>query len=389
MVGKVSRRAVFFLGGFDPRGGRHYYSVFKTEAAKMSEVTGADIEVSPRRNQERLSTQWKINYEEDGVAVETVYRTLNYDDLIRRHWVKSELSILWKMVKTYWLLLKHGFFKQRWRVQKPVFYMGIFLVLLVLVSLGAVAGVITLIWILSPWGAVMNAILSVVSVIVVLGIIRLIDRRMNYYWLMRGICFSGAQEQYDDPHYEGKMEVFAEEVSMTLLSEEFDEVLLVGHSSGALWASEVAGRVIAKGTFGNNRPLKSKLNVLTLGSCIPLMTGSTLNKGYHDHLKSLAFCDEVDWLDISERTDFAASYLVDPVALIPDVVKLEDYQPRIPRLQRARFFQLFDDAEFKQFQKDAYRVHFQFLYASDKDGPYNFFRLVCGPLSLTEQFKDS
>lgn len=385
MTTSVAKRLVLFLGGFDPRGGRHYYSQFKDESGKMAQISGARIDVSPRKRLGSRITQWTVEYQEaegQGDPVKTEFRTLNYDDIVRRFWIKSELSMIKKMVKTYFLLWRNGGFQNRWRVIKPIVYMGVLFIILLVSSLLLLTATLLPLWFLVSAAVWVKLLLSLLVIVLILVLGRIIDKKINHYWLIRGICFSGSQEQYDDPEYEDRMQFFMKQLLDADQEAEFDEIQIVGHSSGSIWATEVVGRALLEDEKLGKRT--AQVNLLTLGSCIGLMAGTKIDKGYHRFLEAVGLSKQIDWLDVSEGIDFAANYMVDPIALLPGI-KDKLPEQHLPRLRRPRFFKLFEEETFKELKKDAYRVHFQFIHSSEKDGEYNYFRFTCGSSFLREQ----
>lgn len=380
---QVKRRAVFFLGGFDPRGGRHYYSLYKQESQKMAEVSGAKIEVSKRKREKEHVTLWQVNYTEKGddVEVETEYRTLDYDDIIRRHWVKSEAAVIKNMISVYWLIWRKDGFKNEWKVLKPIVYAAAFWFILVICLSLVGIGIAIALWMLLDLASLWKCLCCVAAFMGVWQIGKFLDKKFNHYWLIRGISFSGSQAQYDDPHYEARMEYFTDQVVAADQSGKYDEVLVVGHSSGAIWGMETMARATMKDELLGSR--SAEVNLVTLGSCISLMSGTSLNKGSHDYILHMAKSKSVDWLDLSAKIDLGASFMVDPAALIEGGDLPEKH---LPRLDRVRYFKMFKKENYSAFKKNGYRVHFQYLMASDLDEDYNYFRLSGGKQSLRQLY---
>lgn len=368
----VKKRAVFFLGGFDPRGGRHYYSLFKEEAEKMARVSGAKISVSKRKREKKNVTYWQIEYQEkDDQPVHTEYRVLEYTDIIANHWPRSNALVIKKMLSTYYLMWKKGVFRNEWNVVKPIVYAASFFLIL--------TAWLTFAWLLLTcatwffleieiiWKTVIA--LAIAYALWVLG--NQLDKKFNHYWLIRGICFSGSQAQYDDPAYEERMHYFADQVIAADQSENYEEIVIVGHSSGAIWGMETSCRASLKDKKLGTR--KAEVNLLTLGSCIALMSSTKIDKGSHYYIEKMAKCKTIDWIDLSARIDLAASFMVDPASLI-EGVELPD--PHLPRMFKIPFFKLYSKEPYQAFKKDRYKVHFQYLMSSEIDEAYNYFRII-------------
>lgn len=381
----VSKRAVYFLGGFDPRGGRHYYSLYKTESAKMAQCSNAEIEVSNRKNEQKNVIRWDVQYTENDQTTHTEFRTLDYSDIIRNHWSKTEIGVIKGMLQAYLFLWKHKFFTNGIAVSKYVIIVAVSWSIFLFIALLAGAAAITISLFVLTSAYFLNLIIGIVlACIIIFTIGYLFDKKFNHYWLLRGITFSGMQKQYADPDYESRMNYFSEIVKQADQSGEYDEILIVGHSSGAIWASELAARCESEDDAFATR--STSVNVLTLGNCFALMAGSTFKSDYQKYLYKLAQSQKMDWLDFVAKIDLAAAFDTKPAKL------LEKYQPEdfnsepLPRFIPARFFKVFSDTEYKRLKKDRYRTHFQYLMASETDGEYNYFRMTSGSKTLREQF---
>ena len=105
---QIKKRVTFYIEGYDPRGARHYYNLYRQEAEKEAQKKGIGIDVSERvRTGERVQS-CRIAYrtDHDGEMAETVtdYHFLEWDDLIRKNWKSSVLSIfgdLWFYMRIY------------------------------------------------------------------------------------------------------------------------------------------------------------------------------------------------------------------------------------------------------------------------------------------------
>lgn len=393
MSNSVEKRLVYFLGGFDPRGGRHYYSLFKKEATLMAKTSEAKINVTARKRINKTIMSWQVEYSESSTAplTHTEFRVLDYSEIVRKNWVKSDFLALLKSLKTLCFLAKNNWLKNNTLVIiLQIFGPPLFVCGLMLTILSLAISISTLIFLLTTLHVILKIFLTLAVVLSHWKLAKWLDKKLNFYWLIRGICFSSLQEQYDEPLYEPLMQDFTDEILHNAKKNHYDEIIIVGHSSGAFFATELAARCYAKNKgFADGR---SEINIMTLGHCITLMSGCSIDKGYHQYLSTLAKSTNIDWLDFSDPKDIAASYKTDPIKMLPTEIQseIQQHNPnrQIPRLQRAQFFKLFNKKQYNAFKKDKYRVHFQFLQASpiDPKGGYNYFRLTCGNKTLRQSY---
>ena len=163
------------------------------------------------------------------------------------------------------------------------------------------------------------------------------------------------------------------------LREDIDEVLIVGHSSGAHLAVSVLARLLREGRVPEDGPV---LSLLTLGQAIPMVSflpkAGQLRRDLHD----LAGSDRIVWIDISAPSDGGSFALCDPVAVSGVSPKVQ----RWPLVLSAAFRNSLSTERFKALRWRFFRLHFQYLCAFDRPGDYDYFQITAGPLTLRSRF---
>lgn len=69
--GRIRKRHVFFLPGFDPRGPAAYHSMYEREAAKQAKLDETEVAVTKRENDDPRASVWSVNARFDGQETET------------------------------------------------------------------------------------------------------------------------------------------------------------------------------------------------------------------------------------------------------------------------------------------------------------------------------
>jgi hypothetical protein len=348
----------------------------------MAAVSGAKIEVSNRRTSGKRITEWTVDYEEGGEQMHTVYRVMNYDDIIRKNWVKSKLKIVFELFKLLLFMWRAKFFRNRWRVKKTcVMVCGFFFLLcFAFLILAFVSGL--LVWFLLPYAQWIKILcVGTVEAMVLWWAYRW-GEKYDLYWFFRSLIY--LNKQYQDTEFSERRTFFSKKMLEADVEQKFDEILVVGYSSGSVFASEcVAHAFELDSEFGGR---SAEVSMLTVGGCIAGVTGLGVDAGYLPYLRKLAECQNLEWVDITERHDLISQYVVNPFALLPEYQNLPEQNIPSPRLIRARFFRLFDEIEFDKLKEDTGFLHEQYLKASERDGEYNYFRITCGPKFLRNQF---
>jgi hypothetical protein len=157
----------------------------------------------------------------------------------------------------------------------------------------------------------------------------------------------------------------------------FDEVLVVGHSSGAHLAVSIMADMLREGV-----PDRPALSLLTLGHVVPMVSflpkAARLRRDLHD----LSLADRLTWVDVTAPGDGCAFALCDPVA----VTGVAPPGKRWPLVISAAFTQTLSAARWKELRWKFFRLHFQYLCAFDRPGDYDYFQITAGPVPLGARY---
>jgi aspartate aminotransferase-like enzyme len=86
----------------------------------------------------------------------------------------------------------------------------------------------------------------------------------------------------------------------------------------------------------------------------------------------------VDWIDVQSLTDPINFYGSDPRKALGIVAGTG------PHIMRVRFRNQLTDRSYRAIKRNFFRVHRQFVYASEKRTHYSFHAILCGPQRLSE-----
>ncbi len=381
---QVRKRSVFYLSGFDPKGAAHYHALYCDQAARQARVSGLQFEVGRRQKTAQGNDFWEITAQTPEGAVQTHYEFLRWDDIVREHWPRNQLRLLWDIVSTTGLNLWHG---ALWRMLKlawpPVVALFAPFVLLWAVLLGAPLLAVLIFYagagLFGVWGAAMLVGIAVA------GVVQLgcwLEKKYSMFWLMRSYAFNARQAQGRVPELDARLNQHAATLAKRIAGAEDDEVLLVGHSSGAMMAASVLAQALRRDPLlGGRGPVVS---LLTLGQCMPMLACLPQACGFRDDLRLLAIAQEIHWIDFTAPPDGCCFALVDPLTAcgISEAPRLDDQ----PKLLSPRFAEMFEPADYAAIRRDKFRVHFQYLMASDKPANFDYFAVTAGATTLAARF---
>ena len=149
----------------------------------------------------------------------------------------------------------------------------------------------------------------------------------------------------------------ASTLAQRIAAAEDDEVLLVGHSSGAL----VAASILAQG-LGQDPQLGQKgtrVAPLALGQCFPMLVCLPQAEGLWDDLWVLATAQSISWIDFTAPPPDACCFaLVDRVAA--SGAQVAGRASDRPKLLSPKFANMFAPVTYATLRKEKFRVHFQY-----------------------------
>lgn len=382
---RVRRRHVLYLSGFDPQGPGHYHGLYVEQAALQAQVSGYRLSVGSRRRA-GSNAAWDVRWEgADGEGVETRYEFLRWDDIVREHWPRGQWRLLSTTLGTTARLVANG---SLWRILQTSWpaFLALSLPAFLLLALAALALLLILlgVWVghSTVWWLGASVVLAGLLPIRWWG--RRAQDKVQMAWLMRSANVVLRQARGEMPALESRLDQFAARLRELVCKSEVDEVLVIGHSSGAMLAVSVVARALREDPQLLGRP--SALSLLTLGECIPLLSYQPEAVAFRRELAVLRAAVQLDWIDVTAPPDGCCFALVDPTEVVEDGRAEEARTVAGPKRVSPRFAQCFPPERYQMVRRDKYRCHFQYLMAVEVPGTYDFFALSAGPKRLADGF---
>lgn len=397
----VRRRLVLFVGGFDPRGARHYHQLFKQECRKQSAVSGVAYDVGPRQRTADGHSRWTVQASDSQTAVsgpvgdgtETCVEFFDWTDIVRRHWPRSTFAVIVQSWKTYALAMRSARWLSPLLKAAPytlltfAYPLLFALVLLLVAGLGAWAAMVGLEQVGVSSGGQLAGALLVVLAFGAAG--WWLEQQMHVTWLLRIFNFAAARS--DEPELGQRLQQKAERLRDALQADRWDEVLLVGFSVGSVLGLQLADSVAELCT--DQPELTRRLSLVTLGNCIPLFALMPQAHGLRATLERVAQARDLYWADISSPGDSVSFAMADVVGLsmrgqtgMPSDTGAVAVNPRAMR--SPRFHKLFHPRSYALIRRNKMRMHMQYLMAGELVGGYDYFELVAGSRPLHQYVKE-
>ncbi len=384
---QVRNRRVFYIPGYDPIHPRRYRELYRKEGADQAEISGYEIALKPKPKSENYG--WSVDAVIDDMHVHSDVEVLVWSDIVRDSMSTSIPATYLQLVRTAWVYIASG---ALWRLMKlrkgPViaalYPVGMLLLQLLLAYIAAVVTIEVGDAVLFPYlGMIGNVISLGVAVAVFVGLLRWFkskDGKFYAYYLMHDYSYSASSRGANPPELEARIARFSDAIAQAL-HEDVDEVLVVGHSSGAHLGVSILADLIRQGRVPAGGPA---LSFLSLGQVVPMVSFLSEAHRLRADLRYLSARDELTWVDVTAPGDGCAFALCDPVSVsgvAPD-------DKRWPLVFSAAFTQTLSPERWKALRWRFFRLHFQYLCAFDRPKDYDYFQITAGPQTLATRYAD-
>ena len=178
-----------------------------------------------------------------------------------------------------------------------------------------------------------------------------------------------------------RLSQFSDRVEQAINDENWDEILVVGHSSGAHLGTTVLSDVIARAQLEQKTV---SLSFLTLGQVFPMVSFLPNADELRRDMVRVGNCASITWVDVSAPGDGCSFALCDPLA----VTGLATPEQKGPLILSAAFSQTLKPQTWAQLRWRFFRLHFQYLCAFDNARDYDYFQITAGPLTLAQRYDD-
>ena len=383
----VSRRKVFYLPGYDPFPPRRYRELYRREAAHQAAVSGYGI--SMEGHLERDGFGWHVHAMIDDQPVETEIEILVWSDIVRASRPETIIATYTDMGRTAWVYLSTGALWRMMRLRKgPVIaalYPVVALMMQLLLALVAGWGVASLVHALvsNPAPTVAAVAGPALGLLTVLWAVRWFQRHDGWffaYYLMHDYAYSASERGAYPAALEARLHDFRLKIAAALESD-VEEVLVVGHSSGAHLAVSILADLIRSREIKANGPA---LSLLTLGHVVPMVSFLPHAERLRGDLHYLSKRSEITWVDVTAPGDGCCFALCDPVAVSGQLSDTKQH----PLVFSAAFTQSLTPARWRALRWRFFRLHFQYLCAFDQPKDYDYFQITAGPQTLRDRYGD-
>ena len=349
------RRRVLFVAGFDPRGVKGYYQ-------RLNEVMAPYAAAGPLENLGPIASAWRWRTK-DGTT-ETTFEFLHWDDIVDRNWrAKGRLAAQLAAMRALWVYARCGLLARTSdgarAVRLALLAMGLAPPALAVAAMLFTLAVGALGAQLFPYGCWLAA----PALAAALYLCDRAWRKLNLEWLAKGFACIVETALGEQPNWDARCDAFAQRIAAAARDDETDEVVVIGHSLGAILAMLAAHRYAASSATPR------RIALATLGNIIPFYTWIEPGRAAMRAGEELAASPHVEWIDVTSGSDPASACRMGP--LVGSGVETRRWDPE--------FHRILTPERFRYIRRRPLDFHFQYLKGADEPGGFDLPRLMASP----------
>ncbi|MGK7057839.1 hypothetical protein AB4853_15355 [Bradyrhizobium sp. 1050_B9_N1_2] len=369
----MAKRLVFHIGGYDPttppagaerrflREIERFQRTWTVEAIVDDLHDGAD------------QTKWNVTTTGPNWQVETDYHLVRWDDVIEgfsRRSIGSRIPLgllafldfvlagtLWRYLLTNW--------------RYALFFLYPFVMFGLLIATAVLIGVLAFKITGSIPVAAVGGLFGVTAVLA-----------GPWRWLHLGDLFddwifSREYIRRGNSQIEQRLDRLAAELVAAASNSAADEILVIGHSLGAVLAVDLLDRALKLDPALGQKEIP--LTFLSVGSSILKIGLHSKAVRFRTTVERIAKSRAIFWGDYQALVDPLNFYKSRPMAEMGLSTENE------ATVRVVRFSRMLNDDMYQRIRFNFFRVHCQFVSGNDKRTSYDYFMLTCGPISAKSQ----
>ena len=377
----IAKRAVFFIGGYDPKSADAFFNRQAREIGRFEMLWDVSTKEVNRTQVDDDTTL--VQYESGGTTqgrkwqVCTDFHFMTLDDIVLKRFADPLHKRLSRYMSTFFDYVGSGtvqkFIHHAWRFSLYFFYPFLMLLGAVVISfataiLFAATGIAPT-WLFGP----------LVFLLTLATCLKLGSNRYHVLHLMDLWSFSrdylyGKQKRMDQ-----KLDAFASLIARAGGKQEYDEIILIGHSTGGALILDATGRAFEQSqNFAEGR---TKVYVLTVGSTALKIGLHPAADWFRKRLSNTFSSSGIQWIEYQCLSDVINFYKSDPAKLMGFGSEMRAE----PLIDNVRIKRMVADPAYTRMRWHFFRIHYQFVFGNTLKYHYDYPAIVHGPSSLLDR----
>jgi hypothetical protein len=361
------KRLAFHIGGYDPRPPVMVHERFLRELSRFERTWSVTASVSGITI-EADQAMWNVVTSGPNWQVETQCRLVRWDDVIAEYgcrpaWQRIPLGLLafvdfvvggalWGYVRT--------------STRYALFFLYPYVTFTALAALAWFAGAFI------AYASESSLVGIATAAVTFVTLLHAASRWLYLPLMFDDWIFSRTYIRRDDPILSRRLDLVARQMVAASRAGEVDEILIFGHSLGAVLGVDLVDRALRYDPdFGITG---TRVALVTAGSSILKIGLHSGAARFRAVLARVAAARNPFWVDYQSRADGLNFFKVDPVAR-------SGLKPTgRPVVRDAHIREMLDPMFYRRLRRNFYRLHCQFVSGNERRASYDYFMLFCGPL---------
>jgi hypothetical protein len=393
----VPKRYFLHASGFDPYDSVAQYRRFVREVARFAATWNVKAQVSAIDRSGIPDGHWTVTTQAPGWQVVTVFELLDWSDIVRGELKRPAARRLAEGLATFVEFISSGtawrYFTANWRY--GMFFLVPFLNVFLFAALAILAADYVGTAVATALASTLEGIAAgaAAALLVFAVLMRWPGERWRVPEALADWIFAREYMLGRHPKMNARIEAFVARVIACTRRADVEEIVIAGHSLGAMVAVDVLARAFDRDpTLGRHGP---KLNLLTVGATIPKLALHPRGAWLRESVRRLAAEPSLTWAEYQARDDFISFHKFDPVKLRrlpspPQAGKGQSICPPAlagesreggdgPIIRRVQIHQMLSAPTLRRLRFSYMRLHYQFVMANERRAAYDYFMLMCGP----------
>lgn len=379
----VAKRAIFYIGGYDPKSANAFFQRIQKESKRYE--TTFDAKIEPKKasqlHEDITITQYESSGSIDGKKwkTHTDFHFLTLDDIVLKDFQRPFHIRFARSFVTTWNYLLTGtafrFLRHAWRFFVYFAYppMAVVLTAVIAVLIAAFFGAM----VTKQFRDIVHVIVFALTTWIFVEVFwkkRFILHLMDLWSFSRDYLYQNRND------IELKLDRLADTATQTLKKGRYDEAVFIGHSTGAALILDVAARVRQRDADFASKA--KHVSLLTVGSTALKIGLHPAAKWYRQRLNELFTKSKIGWYEYQCHSDVINFYKTDPAQLMNiDTNQFPDLRHR-PVRRGIRIKHMVSEKVYDRMRRNPFRIHYQFVFGNTKPYHYDFIGVCFGPRSL-------
>jgi hypothetical protein len=200
------------------------------------------------------------------------------------------------------------------------------------------------------------------------------DNQLNNCWPFLREFARGERTGFDR-----SLDILASRIVASARAGDADEILLIGHSAGAMLALTAMAKALERdpdvGRHG------TPISLVTVGSIMPALAMHPAAGALRRTVATIATERSVLWTDCQSREDFMNFWEFDPVTGTGTEAGERRCNPQIWQVPVRK---MIAPEVFARVRFNYWRMHYQYIMSNDRRAAYDYYMFLCGPAPFAD-----